>query len=234
MFGSPKQKETGIRTESIDSLDVNEASEDKPNNVAAKPQTKQPNKVAPKSPNKQTSIDADKPQIKQANKVSPKSPNKQSSIVTDKPQIKQSNKVVAKSPNKQTSNVTAKENIEMVNKMRHLYGLLKSQTEPDRDIIGPFMLKPSREIYPDYYNFIKNPIDMETIDANINSNHYKTMKKFRSDVNLMFENCKFYNESESLLHQDACKLQKFFNKVRNLAVFSMFFAYKKLFTSWKF
>ena len=112
-----------------------------------------------------------------------------------------------------------KETSEMVEKMRHLYNLLANQKDPERDIIEPFMTVPCKKTYPDYYNFIKNPINLVMIDERISSNHYKTMKKFRSDVNLMFENCKFYNESDSLLHQDACKLQKFFNEVRYIFLF---------------
>ena len=76
------------------------------------------------------------------------------------------------------------------------------------------MRLPCKDTYPDYYNFIKNPMDMETINSRIKSNSYKTIKKFSADVNQMFENCKFYNEPESILHQDACKLQKLFQKVR--------------------
>ena len=112
-----------------------------------------------------------------------------------------------------------KKSSEIVEKMRHLYNLLANQKDPERDIIEPFMTVPCKKTYPDYYNFIKNPINLVMIDERINSNHYKTMKKFRSDVNLMFENCKFYNESDSLLHQDADKLQKIFNKVRYIFLF---------------
>ena len=95
----------------------------------------------------------------------------------------------------------------------YLYDTLLEQSEkdPERDIIGPFMIKPCEETYPDYYSVIKNPMDMETIKKRIKSNLYKTLKKFKSDVILMFENCKAYNEPTSILHQDACELQKFFN-----------------------
>ena len=52
------------------------------------------------------------------------------------------------------------------------------------------MRLPCKDTYPDYYNFIKNPMDMETINNRIKSNFYKTIKKFSADVNQMFENCK--------------------------------------------
>ena len=106
--------------------------------------------------------------------------------------------------------------------MLYLYDTLleQSETDPERDIIGPFMVKPCKETYPDYYRFIKNPMDMETIKKRIKSSSYKTFKKFKSDVTLMFENCKAYNDPTSILHQDACELQKIFNKVRNAIIFS--------------
>ena len=116
--------------------------------------------------------------------------------------------------NSNANDALTKETSEMEDKMRHLYNLLANQTDPERDIMEPFMSEPCKKTYPDYYNFIKNPINLVTIDERISSAYYKTMKMFRSDVNLMFENCKSYNESDSLLHQDACKLQKIFNKVK--------------------
>ena len=116
--------------------------------------------------------------------------------------------------NSNANDALTKETSEMEDKMRHLYNLLANQTDPERDIMEPFMSEPCKKTYPDYYNFIKNPINLVKIDERITSNYYKTMKTFRSDVNLMFENCKSYNESDSLLHQDACKLQKIFNKVK--------------------
>ena len=97
----------------------------------------------------------------------------------------------------------------------YLYDTLlkQSETNPERDIIGPFMVKPCKETYPDYYSVIKNPMDMETIKKRIKSSSYKTLKKFKCDVTLIFENCKAYNDPNSILHQDACELQIFFNKV---------------------
>ena len=115
-------------------------------------------------------------------------------------------------PTSPTNKIT---NAGLTEKMLYLYDTLLKQSEkdPERDIIGPFMIKPCEETYPDYYSVINNPMDMETIKKRIKSNSYKTLKKFKSDVILMFENCKAYNEPTSILHQDACELQKFFNDI---------------------
>ena len=105
--------------------------------------------------------------------------------------------------------------------MRHLYDILINEEDPERDIIGPFMTKPCKKTYPQYYNVVKNPIDMETINKRIKSKVYKTLEEFSADVNLMFDNCKLYNNPNSVLYKDACNLQEIFMKVRNSIWFCM-------------
>ena len=124
-------------------------------------------------------------------------------------------KHVMVSPRKSFQELQIPHNAGLTEKMLYLYDTLLKQSETDleRDIIGPFMVKPCKETYPDYYSVIKNPMDMETIKKRIKSSSYKTLKKFKSDVNLLFDNCKAYNDPTSILHQDACELQFFFNKV---------------------
>ena len=107
------------------------------------------------------------------------------------------------------------EEAELAQKMRHLYDTLINEEDPERDIIGPFMTKPCKKTYPQYYNVVKNPIDMETINKRIKSKVYKTLEEFSADVNLMFDNCKLYNNPKSVLYKDACNLQEIFMKVRN-------------------
>jgi hypothetical protein len=47
-------------------------------------------------------------------------------------------------------------NVELTEKMLNLYDALvkQSETDPERDIIGPFMVKPCKETYPDYYRSV--------------------------------------------------------------------------------
>ena len=79
--------------------------------------------------------------------------------------------------------------------MLYLYEtLLNHRNCEGHAIIQPFMVKPSIKDYPDYYSIIENPIDMQTINDRIKSNHYyKTFEGFSDDVALMFDNCKKYN-----------------------------------------
>ena len=99
----------------------------------------------------------------------------------------------------------------MTEKMRHLYDTLINHKNTDGfPLIGPFLRRPCEKTYPDYYETIKNPMDMETIDKRIKSNVYKSIEDFSDDINLMFENCKDYNRPTSKLFIDGQKLQRIF------------------------
>lgn len=74
---------------------------------------------------------------------------------------------------------------------------------PARGVIDPFLDLPDRNDYPDYYQFIKNPICMNIIKKKINKKEYQSLKEFWQDIKLLVENCKTYNEDGSLLYQDA-------------------------------
>jgi ATP-dependent helicase STH1/SNF2 len=75
--------------------------------------------------------------------------------------------------------------------------------EGGRDIIGPFIERPPKDDYPDYYQFIKDPICVNDIMKKINSKGYQNLRQFRHDVGLLCNNCRTYNEDGSILYQDA-------------------------------
>ncbi|KAL2825607.1 SNF2 family N-terminal domain-containing protein [Aspergillus cavernicola] len=72
-----------------------------------------------------------------------------------------------------------------------------------RAIIEPFMKPPPKSQYPDYYMIIHNPIAMEMIRKKINREEYQNLRDFRSDVHLLCQNARTYNEDGSILFQDA-------------------------------
>jgi len=74
---------------------------------------------------------------------------------------------------------------------------------PNRGIIDPFIDLPDKWDYPDYYQFIKNPICMNQIKKKINKKEYQSIKAFRQDISLLCGNCRIYNEEASLLYADA-------------------------------
>jgi ATP-dependent helicase STH1/SNF2 len=75
------------------------------------------------------------------------------------------------------------------------------------EIANPFIDLVPRNEYPDYYKHIKNPICLNDIGERINKNYYQSLRQFRSDIALMVENCKLYNEPGSALVRDVLLLE---------------------------
>ena len=72
-----------------------------------------------------------------------------------------------------------------------------------RPIIPPFAVRPDRKMFPDYYQFIREPIAMDMIKKKIDTYAYQSIKEFQADVHLLCTNARTYNEDGSLLYQDA-------------------------------
>ncbi|XP_008178827.1 transcription initiation factor TFIID subunit 1 isoform X2 [Acyrthosiphon pisum] len=70
----------------------------------------------------------------------------------------------------------------------------------------PFMKPVNRKLVKDYYNVIKQPIDLETIASRVSSHKYHNRKEFLGDINLIFENSVAYNGEDSDFTQQAKKL----------------------------
>uniref|UniRef100_A0AC35TZZ5 Protein polybromo-1 n=1 Tax=Rhabditophanes sp. KR3021 TaxID=114890 RepID=A0AC35TZZ5_9BILA len=70
---------------------------------------------------------------------------------------------------------------------------------------------PTKEEYPDYYEEIKKPMDLERIKSKLSggSNPFPTTHHFFNDILLVFSNACTFNDPESQLYVDAFTLQKF-------------------------
>lgn len=55
-----------------------------------------------------------------------------------------------------------------------------------------FMEKPSKKLYPDYYQVIAEPIDMLAIEANIKAEKYQSENELIQDFKVYFVHC--YNK----------------------------------------
>ncbi|KDR13747.1 hypothetical protein L798_12146, partial [Zootermopsis nevadensis] len=62
--------------------------------------------------------------------------------------------------------------------------------------------------YPDYYEVIKRPIDLERISQKLKSSQYESLDDMVSDFVLMFDNACKYNEPDSQIYKDALMLQR--------------------------
>jgi Bromodomain/TAZ zinc finger len=59
---------------------------------------------------------------------------------------------------------------------------------------------------PDYFEIIKKPMDLGTIQRKLESGTYHAIKDFQSDVNLTFDNAMSYNEKGSVVYDMAKEL----------------------------
>ncbi|THC95460.1 hypothetical protein EYZ11_005054 [Aspergillus tanneri] len=91
---------------------------------------------------------------------------------------------------------------------------IKAVLKGIRKLKGPSGLKvrhferlPDKAIYPDYYVEIKEPIAIDIIKRKSKRKKYSSVDHFMRDMDLMFNNAKAYNQSESQIYKDAVDLQ---------------------------
>ncbi|CAL9734767.1 histone acetyltransferase Gcn5p [Monosporozyma servazzii] len=75
----------------------------------------------------------------------------------------------------------------------------------------PFLQPVNREEVPDYYEFIKEPMDLSTMEVKLDGNKYEKMEEFAYDVKLVCNNCRLYNGENTSYFKYANRLEKFFN-----------------------
>jgi len=73
------------------------------------------------------------------------------------------------------------------------------------DPVDPSLLK-----IPDYYQLIKNPMDLGTIQRFLSSRKYSLVEEFKSDVLRTFDNALLYNDEGSEVHAMALNLKQKF------------------------
>ncbi|RWA11696.1 hypothetical protein EKO27_g3403 [Xylaria grammica] len=67
---------------------------------------------------------------------------------------------------------------------------LKAHTEYST----PFLQRVNKRDAPDYYNFIKQPMDLGSMTKKLKSLSYKSKTEFVTDLNLIWDNCLRYNQ----------------------------------------
>ena len=68
------------------------------------------------------------------------------------------------------------------------------------------MKKPSKRLYPDYYQYITHPMALDDIKSDLEKNRYPTLEDVRLDFELCFNNAMHYNLPESQIWIDAKEL----------------------------
>ncbi|XP_076845380.1 protein polybromo-1 isoform X2 [Brachyhypopomus gauderio] len=99
-------------------------------------------------------------------------------------------------------------NIDMANPIFQMYEVVRGGRNQQGQLIAePFLQLPSRKDYPDYYHQINQPVSLQQIRDKMKNNEYDSVEQIHGELNLMFENAKRYNVSNSHIYKRALKLQ---------------------------
>ena len=69
------------------------------------------------------------------------------------------------------------------------------------------------DLYQQYMDIINNPIDLDTIKKKILRNEYDSFMSFNKDVNLMFYNCRLFNQRGSPLYIQGNHLEDYYKLI---------------------
>ncbi|KAL3312157.1 hypothetical protein Ciccas_009257 [Cichlidogyrus casuarinus] len=86
--------------------------------------------------------------------------------------------------------------------------IVNYRTDEGKIVSATFKVLPSRSVYPQYYQVIKEPVDLRLIAQNIVNGRYESLDEMEKDLNLMVKNARAFNEPKSDIYQDALALQR--------------------------
>lgn len=108
-----------------------------------------------------------------------------------------------------------KSNKGLIKKMKKLIEVVNQYQDADGRILSePFYQLPGRDELPDYYEIIRRPVDINKMEARIDSDKYKDMDGLEKDFMLLCKNTQQYNEDGSLIYEDSIVLQSVFTNAR--------------------
>ncbi|XP_022771190.1 histone acetyltransferase GCN5-like isoform X2 [Durio zibethinus] len=97
---------------------------------------------------------------------------------------------------------------------KHLTGFMRSLLKSMHDHVDAWPFKEpvdSRDV-PDYYDIIKDPMDLKTLSKRVESEqYYVTLEMFVADVKRMFANARTYNSPDTIYYKCATRLEAHFS-----------------------
>ncbi|QLL30630.1 hypothetical protein HG536_0A04470 [Torulaspora globosa] len=91
------------------------------------------------------------------------------------------------------------------------YGATKTDADGTMKISEPFMHLVEKDELPDYYEVIHRPSALAPVKQNLEVGYYAKIYDFIIDTQLVFQNALVFNDSTTLIYQDAQKLLRYFN-----------------------
>jgi histone acetyltransferase len=91
--------------------------------------------------------------------------------------------------------------------LQHILNAIKNHESawPFQDPVNP-------EDVPDYYDIIKEPMDLHTIGQRLHAGFYRSRDIFVADVRLIFDNCRLYNREDTEYYACASALEEYFKQ----------------------
>ncbi|XP_020911146.1 transcription activator BRG1 [Exaiptasia diaphana] len=101
---------------------------------------------------------------------------------------------------------------ELTKKMKRLVKYINKHVDDEsgRCLAEAFLVLPTKKDLPDYYQIIKQPVDIKKIRERINSYRYRSLEDLEEDFILMCRNAQTYNMEGSIIYEDSIKLQSLF------------------------
>ncbi|KAJ8115070.1 hypothetical protein OPT61_g3186 [Boeremia exigua] len=92
--------------------------------------------------------------------------------------------------------------------LKFLDGLKQAKDKTGRPIAVHFMTLPNKDELPDYFEFTKLPLALDTIEEKLNNGEYTNLAQVESDCKRLVNNAKAYNDKKSIIYEDAERLRK--------------------------
>jgi hypothetical protein len=71
----------------------------------------------------------------------------------------------------------------------------------------------SRQLYPDYFKIISNPMDLQTVKTNLDNRKYSSLQQFHDDISLIFSNCFTFNKKGTFGYAAGTELKNHYQRV---------------------
>ena len=103
------------------------------------------------------------------------------------------------------------------NQLLHLLNDMQNHTSA-----WPFAQPVNRDEVPDYYEVIKEPMDLSTMEERLQNDLYPKPEDFIKDSKLIFDNCRKYNNETTPYAKSANKLEKYmYQQIKNIPEWSV-------------
>ncbi len=105
---------------------------------------------------------------------------------------------------RQCENEKQGDSINFLTQCRNLIEKLKNHQNA-----WPFKEPVDSNLVPDYYNKITQPMDLQTLEKNLESGNYKNKNVFEKELRKIFSNAREYNKPGTIYYKFANTLEDF-------------------------